>query len=192
MTTCRRARTHRAVAAQRRPHDRVDRRDAGRRAARHGVPRQLLQDGEPLRRVITRVVDTEEGIVGEAYAGDEDATLARDRRRHPGRDRAAAHRRERVRLRALLGARATPSRTTSCATGASGSWRSPASTSRSGTRSARRSGSRSGRLWGGYRDRIPVNIIGGYYGRDLAEHSRRGDGVARAGLRAAASSRSAA
>ena len=23
-------------------------------------------------------------------------------------------------------------------------------------------------LWGGYRDRIPVNIIGGYYGRDLA------------------------
>ncbi len=24
------------------------------------------------------------------------------------------------------------------------------------------------RLWGGYRDRVPVNIIGGYYGRDLA------------------------
>jgi L-alanine-DL-glutamate epimerase-like enolase superfamily enzyme len=24
------------------------------------------------------------------------------------------------------------------------------------------------RLWGGYRDRIPINIIGGYYGRDLA------------------------
>src|SRR5579862_3014907 len=24
------------------------------------------------------------------------------------------------------------------------------------------------RLWGGYRERIPVNIIGGYYGRDLA------------------------
>ena len=23
------------------------------------------------------------------------------------------------------------------------------------------------RLWGGYRDRVPVNIIGGYYGRDL-------------------------
>jgi L-alanine-DL-glutamate epimerase-like enolase superfamily enzyme len=23
-------------------------------------------------------------------------------------------------------------------------------------------------LWGGYRDRVPVNIIGGYYGRDLA------------------------
>ncbi len=54
--------------------------------------------------IVTRV-HTDEGIVGEAYAGDEDAGAARDRRDHPRRDRAAARRRGRVGHRALLGAR---------------------------------------------------------------------------------------
>ena len=56
------------------------------------------------RASITRVV-TEEGIVGEAYAGDEDETLGEIVGGDPRRDRAAADRPERLRLRALLGAR---------------------------------------------------------------------------------------
>ena len=56
--------------------------------------------------IITRVV-TEEGIVGEAYVGDEDKTLGEIVAIIHRRDRAAADRRERVRLRALLGARLT-------------------------------------------------------------------------------------
>ena len=69
-----------------------------------------------------------------------------------------------LRRRALLGARLSRSPSTSCAIAASASSRSRASTRRSGTRSARRSAGRSYELWGGYRDRLPVNIIGGYYG----------------------------
>ena len=112
--------------------------------------------------IVTRV-HTDEGIVGEAYAGDEDAGLLEiDAIIHAeiapkliGAD-ALAH-------RALLGAVARRRPSTSCATGGSASWRRPASTPRCGTRSARRSASRCWRLWGGYRDRLPIISIGGYY-----------------------------
>ena len=93
--------------------------------------------------VITRVT-TREGIVGEAYAGDEDSTLAEIVGVVTRRDRAAADRPERLLVRALLGARVPGDATTSCATGGSGSSRSRVSISRSGTRSARLSGSRCG------------------------------------------------
>ena len=61
-------------AHARSPDDPAHRGDPDRRAARTRVPRQLLPDDATARPMITRV-DTREGIVGEAYAGDEDATL---------------------------------------------------------------------------------------------------------------------
>ena len=94
--------------------------------------------------VVTRV-HTDEGIVGEAYAGDEDATPLDDRPHRPRGDRAAARRRGRASPIERCWELATtehlrhPPRPPARARGAA-----PASTRRSGTRSARRSASRSG------------------------------------------------
>ena len=54
--------------------------------------------------VLTRI-HTDEGVIGQAYAADEDATLARDHGGRADRDRPAPDRPERLRRRALLGAR---------------------------------------------------------------------------------------
>ena len=131
--------------------------------------------------VLTRVV-TNEGIVGEAYAGDEDSTLGdivgvvmnEIAPRLIGAERASRS--------SAAGSSGSRSPTTSCATGGSASSLSRASTSPSGTRSARPLGRPLWQLWGGYRDAIAVNIIGGYYGRDLDGIRDEVDRVARDGL----------
>ena len=92
--------------------------------------------------LITRV-HTSDGIVGEAYAGDEDATLGEiDHIVHyelaPGIVGLDAMATERCWQAGI------PSPSTSCATGVKASWRSPASTPPSGTPLASRSGSRCG------------------------------------------------
>ena len=69
-----------------------------------GVYRGSYYRMENRASVITRVV-TEEGIVGEAYAGRRGQDARRHRRRDPRRDHAPPDRPERLRLRALLGAR---------------------------------------------------------------------------------------
>ena len=96
-------------------------------------------------------------IVGEAYAGDEDATLAEIVARDPRRAGAAADRPRTASPSSAAGSSPTRSRSTSCATAGSGWWRSRPSTLPSGTRSARRSDEPLWRLWGGYRDRVPTD-----------------------------------
>jgi L-alanine-DL-glutamate epimerase-like enolase superfamily enzyme len=117
--------------------------------------------------VITRV-HTAEGVVGEAYAGDEDSTLGQivrvvEREIAPrligvdafGYERCwelgypatfDQLRDRRIGLVALAGVDLAI-------------WDAL----------GKAAGRPLWQLWGGYRDRIPVNIIGGYYGRDLAE-----------------------
>ena len=135
-------------------------------------------------------VTTREGIVGEAYAGDEDATLAeivavvRDELapRLLGEDAFAIERcwelgfpvtfdmlrDRRIGLVALAAVDLALWDAIGKALGRP-LWQ----------------------LWGGYRDSLAVNIIGGYYGRDLGRDPRGDRRVARAGLCAVASSRSA-
>ncbi len=84
--------------------------------------------------VLTRVT-TRQGVVGEAYAGDEDATL---------RDIAAVVTNELAPRSSAAGSSGFRSRSTSSATAGSASSPSRASTWRSGTRSARSSTVRSG------------------------------------------------
>jgi D-galactarolactone cycloisomerase len=116
--------------------------------------------------IVTRVV-TAEGIVGEAYAGDEDKTLGdiagiiRDEiaPRLIGQDALAYERcwelgypvtYDQLRdKRVSLVALASVDLAIWDAIG-------------------KANGRPLWQMWGGYRDRIPVNIIGGYYGRDLA------------------------
>lgn len=136
------------------------------------VPLQETFSGSYYRMVnrstiIARVV-TEEGIVGEAYAGDEDSTLADI---HGVIERELAPR--------LIGEDAFAYER--C-------WQLGAPVTYDQLRDRRIGlvalavvdfaiwdaiGKALGRplwqLWGGYRDTIPVNIIGGYYGRDLGQ-----------------------
>ena len=112
--------------------------------------------------VLVRVV-TDAGVVGEAYAGDEDATLAqivavvRD-------ELAPALHRPGLRSRwSAAGRRATRSRSTSCATAGSASWRWPAVDLAVWDAVGKALGQPLWRLWGGYRDRVPMIAIGGYY-----------------------------
>ena len=131
--------------------------------------------------VITRV-HTDEGVVGEAYAGDEDAGLTDIVRDRPRRDRAAPRRPGRRSPSSAAGSWRDRRPTTSCATAGSASSRAPASTRRSGTRSARRSASRSGGSGAATATALPMISIGGYYGAG-DDGIRGGDrGAARLGL----------
>ena len=116
--------------------------------------------------LLTRVL-TEEGITGEAYVGDEDATLDQILRivrdeigpRVVGEDAFAVERLWRLAYpvtfdqlrdrRVGLVAMAAVDHAVWDAIG-------------------KALGQPLWRLWGGFRDRMPVNIIGGYYGPDLA------------------------
>lgn len=129
--------------------------------------------------IITRVV-TEEGIIGEAYAGDEDSTLAQIAGivRH---EITAAGGPELRSPTSAAGRPLTRSPTTNCATSGSPSSHSRGSTSLSGTRLARRSAGLSGSSGAAVGKVSPVNIIGGYYGPDagrirdeVAQSARRG------------------
>lgn len=116
--------------------------------------------------VITRVT-TREGIVGEAYAGDEDATLGE--------------------ITAVIRDDLTPRLLGDDGFAIERCWQKGFPVTWDQLRDRRIGlvalasvdlalwdaiGKAVGRplwqLWGGYRDSIPVNIIGGYYGRDLA------------------------
>jgi D-galactarolactone cycloisomerase len=116
--------------------------------------------------VITRVT-TREGIVGESYAGDEDATLGE--------------------IVAVIRDELTPRLLGEDAFAIERCWQKGFPVTFDPLRDRRIGlvalaavdlalwdaiGKALGRplwqLWGGYRDSIPVNIIGGYYGRDLA------------------------
>ena len=116
--------------------------------------------------VVTRVV-TREGIVGEAYAGDEDATLAE--------------------IAAVIERELAPRLVGENAFAFERCWELGFPVTYDQLRDRRIGlvalasvdlavwdaiGKSVGRplwqLWGGYRDSIAVNIIGGYYGRDLA------------------------
>ena len=112
--------------------------------------------------IVTRV-HTREGIVGEAYAGDEDAGLLDDRRdRAATRSRRGWSARTRSRSSAAGSSRARR-RSTSCATAGSASSPARASTPPSGTRSARRSASRCGGSGAATATQLPMIAIGGYY-----------------------------
>jgi D-galactarolactone cycloisomerase len=119
------------------------------------------------RAIIITRVHTAEGIVGEAYAGDEDKTL--------------------LEIAGVITNEIAPRLIGADAFGFERCWELgyPASYDQLRDRRiglvalasvdlaiwdaiGKALGSPLWRLWGGYRDRIPVNIIGGYYGRDLA------------------------
>src|SRR4051794_18620185 len=115
--------------------------------------------------IITRV-HTAEGLVGEAYAGDEDSTLAQ--------------------IAAIVRDEIAPRLIGTDAFGYERCWELGYPVTFDQLRDkrvglvalagvdfaiwdalAKAVGRPLWQLWGGYRDRIAVNIIGGYYGRDL-------------------------
>ncbi len=116
--------------------------------------------------VITRV-HTEEGIVGEAYAGDEDAGARRDRAivhaeiapQLVGQDAFAVERCwELARPATYDILRDRRLGLVACACVDAAIWDAV----------GKALGQPLWRLWGGYRDRLPMISIGGYYGTDDA------------------------
>ena len=167
--------------------DHQDRADPTRRPARARVQGQLLLD-DASRARSSPAVHTADGLVGTAYAADEEHTVLRDHEGRRERDRPPPDRSERAGDRALLGARVSryvrPAARPPHRPGGAGRRRPRAlGPVRPGRRTAR-----SGELWGGYRDRLPVNIIGGYYGRDSTRSATRSPSGSRWASAAASSS----
>ena len=101
---------------------------------------------------------TEEGIVGEAYAGDEDADAGRDRRDHPRRRSRRGSSGRTPSPSSAAGSSRGPRPSTSCATAGSGS--SPCACVDTAIWDAvgKALGQPLWRLWGGYRDRAPGDL----------------------------------
>ena len=143
-------------------HHRGDRDHPHPRAARRGstaaAPTTMTHRATVLVRVLTDGRRRRRGLRGRRGRG-----AGRDRRRRPRRDRARADRPGLLRRRALLGARATRPRSTSCATAASASWRWRRRRCALWDAVGKALGQPLWRLWGGYRDTVPMIAIGGYY-----------------------------
>ena len=141
----------------------ADRDDPAPRAARADLPGQRLQDDPPLDAIVR--VSHRHGVVGEAYAGDEDAALAEIEQivrdeiapRLIGEDAFAVERCwELARPATYDILRDRRLGLVACACVDTAVWDAV----------GKALGQPLWRLWGGYRDTIPMISIGGYYGTD--------------------------